>query len=204
MAEFGFLEGGKKEKLKTEIKQKEETKTEAKEKPQQEQKDVIIGQLGEWDIYPSLKTAIFARRAGEKALSPREADICKRNPSLLENELFLHSIATVEDLFITEDSKHLNRGAYRLRARYNQGIEWKKNKRHKCDPATQQKGDNQLLKIKESLTSLGLGLTEEEEENGFEQDLLKPEYESWETFHKNARTNNPSVKDKLPETQENW
>lgn len=135
--------------------------------------------LFKWSIENDLKSAILKRNSGAKVLTWREADIAARKKIDLNNKFFILGLS---GSFLYEDTPHLTDSIYMLRATYNRGLDWVKNKRQSETPDKQKIGDDYLRGVYEKIELSGLRFWDEEKKNGFHQELLKPEYMTQNEF----------------------
>jgi len=143
----------------------------------------------DWIIAEHLKDALEKRLSSIKALSMREFDTCARNDidlngiignALLSNGYGLAIIegtAGLKDIFGCLDP-------WKLRADFNRGLYWKKNKRDKQSKEKQEKGDSVLCEIIEKLKTMGIKLWDNELNNGIHVELTKPEFMTWDQYNK--------------------
>lgn len=139
-----------------------------------------------WSIEVDLKTVMLKRNSGAKVLTWREADIAARKQLNLNNQFF---IAGLVGAFLHEDNPYVKESIYILRATYNRGIEWVRNKRDLEPPEKQKTGNDYLRGIYDKIQLSGLKLWDEEKKNGFHQELLKPEYMTQNEFLIASRCN---------------
>lgn len=132
-----------------------------------------------WSIEGDLKAAVLKRNSGAKVLTWREADIAARKEIDLNNRFFIVGLI---GSFLYEDTPHLTDSIYLLRATYNRGLDWVRNKRQSEAPEKQKIGDDYLRGVYEKIQSSGLKFWDEEKKHGFHQELLKPEHMTQNEF----------------------
>jgi hypothetical protein len=135
-----------------------------------------------YEIEGTLKRALELRADKKNVLTIHEADIAYRGSIDLNNAMIKKTLNTMLG-FLCEESGDFKEGIFVLRARWNKGIDWKKNKRHLATVAACNTGDQMLLEIKNDLKKHSLPLHIEEESEGFDREFLKPEYLTWEQFN---------------------
>jgi len=150
-----------------------------------------------WITVPTLKEALERRQqiavnpvsanhplpAFALALSFHEADTAYRAKIDLSNQFFQQAIKEFGGIITEEDSRYMT-GVLVLRARFNKGLDWKKNKRPNCDVHSQEKGDKMLQEIVDNLAKLSMPLHVEELEEGVHKEFLKPEWLDWGQFQR--------------------
>lgn len=129
----------------------------------------------DWTIAKSMKEALIARANRNKLMTVREADICLRKGTSLSNEFIINSLLGDFGTFIVEDDTGEN-DVYQQRLRYNKGIDWKFKSRATASQDAKEAGDKLLAKIAQDLAANGLPLHADELDNGFPDELLRPEY----------------------------
>lgn len=133
-------------------------------------------------VVKTLKEALLRRDSLEKVVTFREADIALRSKLELNHDMIWASLAKFGG-FLCEESQFLTDGVFELRARWNKGLEWKKAKRSASNQEQQKRGDKMLEDIEKLLNHFNFPLHDEEREEGFDKEFMKPEYLNWEQFH---------------------
>jgi hypothetical protein len=141
-----------------------------------------LAKLNGFEVTSTLKEAIEKRASGKRVVSPREADILLRANTAKDSIEFIVKAMRFPDSFITEDDEILSRKVFELRSRYNKGLEWKKSDNENRTQEQREKGSRLLVDILSELYNLSLPAHQEEMENGFETEFLKPEYLTWTQF----------------------
>lgn len=130
-------------------------------------------------ITQHLAEAMERRAAGEKVLSPREADIATRGRIGITSEFLWSSL---KNGYFQEGEVNFKMNPWELRTRYNNGLHWKKTARANASDDKKLRGDAMLREITEKLEAFNLPLYPWEKENGIDRDLCKPEFLTWERY----------------------
>lgn len=142
------------------------------------------------DLAPNLETALTQRRQGGKSLTMREVDTAARMQVPLDSEFLIKAMVAIDGM-ISEGIPGEPDNVYYLRAFYNRGVKFKKPREKSgkseydyCDLIRQQKADRVMAEILSKLEQAGLPAWPQEQEQGFPEELCKPEYMTWNQFHK--------------------
>lgn len=119
--------------------------------------------------------ALQKRSKGEKCITLREADIAARGKINLHSALVLAGIMDGLN-FLVEGVVGTPENPYELRARYNRGIQYKKEKFEQDTPAKQQAAIKIMKYLMLELNRASLPLWEREVTKGFCDSLLFPEF----------------------------
>lgn len=147
----------------------------------------VIAYVKKFDfrIVPTISEAMTLRAQGLRVMTAREADIAYRSKIQLDNTCFLASI-----LFgiITEGHPMKGETVYTLRAFYNRGVAYKKDGRYaKATPDEQARADQKMAEILAKLAEMQLPAHAEELINGFDVELTKPEFMTFDQYNRAAQ-----------------
>jgi hypothetical protein len=136
----------------------------------------------------NLDSALTERQKGEITLTMREVDTAARLKIPLDKDFIRKALQAIHGM-IVEGIPGEPENPYHLRAFYNRGIKFKKATHGKSDyervpPAKQERADAAMKEILAKLEAHNLPAWPEEIENGFPQELCKPEYMTWDQFNK--------------------
>ena len=145
--------------------------------------DLTVGYCESFNVKVGLHLAdaMAHRAAGERILSPREADICARGKVSLDNEFFWESLF-ISNGYLQEGELAFRLNPWEIRTRYNNGLNWKKTAREKASQVQKIKGDAILIQLLQTLDAYKLPPYPSESGIGFSRELLKPEFLSWEQY----------------------
>jgi len=161
----------------------------------QEHKDVLVAhgsiyvEKQGWMVADTIRAALTGRAAGEKLLSPREADVAARQSLDLNSPFLLATLMTDLHCYLMEgqpgkgpDGKNGNDLWY-YRRRWNNGVKWRQEYKADSPEDTTKKAEALLLSIEDVINNqFNLPLWPEERRIGFVDALLKPEYLTWGQF----------------------
>lgn len=139
-------------------------------------------------IAPSLVAAMEQRAEEKKAMTIREADIAYRKKFNLSSPMFLATFIGIRECpFMYEDDVGGKTSIYELRNIYNQKL-----KLVSTGTAEDiEKIRKQMKKILFALDGAGYPAILKETEEGFHNDLCKPEFTSWDQYYDKLK-NDPS------------
>lgn len=140
-------------------------------------------------VASSLENALKVRHNGEFVLSLRECDIAARGKldlsdgsTLREGLLNSNFGFYISEGDIDEDENNI----WRLRKHYNVGVDWMKKYKDEATEKRVNKASNRLKEIQKSIEVI-LPMWPEEVDNGYNIELLKPEYMTFIQFERDKR-----------------
>lgn len=138
----------------------------------------------------NMESALLERNKGEITMTIREVDISARLGIPLDKDFFHKALQAIGGM-VVEGIPGEPDNPYYLRAFYNRGIKFKTANPHSrksdydhASPAKQERADAAMREILAKLETHKLTPWPEEIENGFPQELCKPEYMTWDQFYK--------------------
>lgn len=136
----------------------------------------------------TLQQALELRQHGVAAITLREADIAARWKVNLDSKFIQDGIRKFDGL-LTEGLPGEKDNPFALREFYNRGVNFKKNGDYdRADSNRRKIADQAMADALSKLNSQDLPAWPEEIENGFNLELCKPEFMTWEQYREAAKT----------------
>lgn len=142
-----------------------------------------------WNAVSTVRKALLERASGLKTLTLREADIVARQKIDLNSPLLNEALLGKTHCYIMEgepgrgaDGK-LGKDLWYYRKRWNDGVRWRRTCRGDASEKDTARADALLNEIQDMIeVQFNLPMWLCEQYNGFDTELLKPEYMTWNQF----------------------
>ena len=149
-------------------------------------------------VYTTVRAAINGRANGHHVLSVREADVAARQKvnlrssfieAALQSELFCYMMEGQPGV---DSTGKPGRDLWYYRKRWNDGVDWRNESKARASQESIDTAEALMGKIFETIAKdFKLPFWREEIVDGFDYELLKPEYLTWKQFE--AERKNPKT-----------